>query len=125
MAERIEPFAVTVPAGTLSSAPIDFPTTFADGIVEHVTITVPPGPSGLLALQVVHMGQPIIPRQGVTFIVADNRVIEWPLRGFPTAGTWSIRAYNEDVYDHTLYVEYHVTEIPITSYPTVTLLPIG
>lgn len=111
MADRIEPFAVTIPANTPIAAPLVTDTDFADGIVTHITITVPPGPSGFVGFKFTHMGGPVIPYTGANYFIADDRVIEWDLTNMPTATGWQLVAYNTDVYPHTLYIEYHINEI--------------
>lgn len=124
MAERVEPFVITVPAATLSIAPLDFATAFTDAIVARVDITIPPGPSGLVGFQIVHIGQSVIPATGNTFIIADDQYMSWQIEGFPTATGWAVRAYNEDVYDHSLHVQYHLNEIPSGTYTPVNLVRI-
>lgn len=124
MADRIEPFVVTIPAGTSIAGAQTFPMLFPDGIVTHITITVPPGPSGFVGFQLRHKGGPVIPYVGNTFIIADDRVIEWPVSNMPTATGWELFGYNTDVYDHTLYLEFQVDEIPVSTTKPVQFLDI-
>lgn len=124
MADRIEIFAVTVPAGTAKNAPVILETPFNDGIVEHLTITVPDGPSGFMGFNFVHMGAPVIPYTGNNYVIANNRVIEWDLTGMPTANGWGVQAYNTDIYPHSIYLEYLINEIPTTSPGPIPLIQI-
>lgn len=124
MSDRIEPFAVVVAAGTTQLAPATTDLVFNDGIVDRLVITVPPGPSGLSGFQILYDGQSVIPYTGGQFIVADNRVIDWDMHNYPTGQGWQIRAYNTDVYDHTYYLEFHITEIPINRLGGLTPVPI-
>jgi hypothetical protein len=78
--------------------------------VDELTILVPPGPSGLVGFAFVHSGQQIIPFADGEFVVADGEVIRWPLDRFPDGRGWIVRTYNEDVYDHTLFVRFLLTE---------------
>lgn len=125
MADRIEPFQVVVSAGTTQAAPQVTPLLFEDGIVTKLTITVPPGPSGLVGFQIRHKGSQIIPYTGNRFIVADSRVIEWDLSAFPIASGWQVAAYNLDIFNHTLYFEFLIDELPAAEAAPVALLPIG
>lgn len=125
MADRIEPFQVVIPAGTLQAAPQVTTMPFSDGIVDRLTITVPPGPSGLVGFQIWHLGSQIIPYTGSVFIVADNRIIEWDLSNFPQASGWQIAAYNLDQFQHTLYVEFMISETPLPAPPPISIVPIG
>lgn len=125
MADRIEIFAVTVAANTAKNAPQISNTLFNDGIVRHITITVPDGPSGFMGFNFLHMGGPVIPYTGNGFVIANNRVIEWDVSNMPTASGWQLQAYNTDIYPHTVYLEYLIDEIPVKQSTTIPLIPIG
>lgn len=112
MADRIEPFVLPIPAATPLNAPIVLPTSFLPGIVTRVSITVPPGPSGLMGFLIQHKGQPLIPYLGGTFFVADNRTLTWAVTNMPTNTGWEFLCYNTDIYPHSLYIEYEIDEIP-------------
>lgn len=124
MAERIEVFEVTVPAGTAISAPQNTSLSFLDGHVTKIEVRIPPGPSGLVGFRFVHSQQVIIPFSGTTWIVADDEKLEWPVEGYPTNDDWSVRAYNTDIYPHTLYIRFLVTErvIPLSPYPATLMI---
>lgn len=124
MAARIEAFAVTVAAGTAKTAPASTALTFADGTLLKITITVPPGPSGLMGFQIAQSGVVIIPRTGGQFIVANDRVIQWELHGYPSGGKYSVVAYNTDVYAHTLYVEIELDELAKGAPSSIDIVPI-
>lgn len=125
MADRIELFTLTVPAGTPVAAPVNLDTPFADGNVVQVNITVPDGPSGFMGFCIVHKGSPLIPIQRGRFVVANDRVVEWPLAGMPTGTGWQIQAYNTDIYPHNLYVEYLIDELAAPAPNPITIIPIG
>jgi len=119
MADRIEVSEIAVPAGTAISAPQTTAVSFVDGVVERLEVIVPPGPSGLVGFRVLHSGQVVIPFSGNVWIVADDEKMDWPLSNFPTGSKWSIRAYNTDIYVHTLRFRWHIAEIrsALTPYP--------
>ena len=125
MAERIEHFAVTIPEATLSTAPQDSSLSFNAGIVERLEILIPPGPSGLVGFQVRHSGETVIPHDSSEWIVADDEVIKWDMEGYPTGNAWGLRAYNEDVYEHTLYVRVVVRETRRSNVLRTELVPIA
>ncbi len=110
MAQRVEHFAVTIPLGTAIAAPQTTALTFNRGIVERIEILIPPGPSGLVGFRILHSGDVVIPYDRTQWIIADNEVIKWDLEEYPTGSAWSIRAYNTDVFAHTLYVRVLVRE---------------
>lgn len=111
MAERIESPTVTVPAGTLSTAPLTTALTWQDGRAVRVEVKIPPGPSGLLGFAIGHSGTVLIPRTAGQWIVADDESLDWDLAGYPTGSKWFVRAYNNDIYDHTLYFRWHIDEL--------------
>lgn len=115
--DRLEPFAVTIPAGNGSLATATTNLSFADGIVTNLHVTVPPGPAGLVGFRFLHAGAQLLPRAGTQFFIADSREIDWPLHGLPTAGRWQLQAYNADVFNHTLYFEFWIDEILTTVAP--------
>lgn len=125
MADRIETFDVLIPAGTAIASPQSTSLTFNPGIVRHITIVVPPGPSGLVGFRIRHSGEPIIPHNRANWIIADNDKIDWPLSGFPTGAAWSVQAYNIDGFDHTLYFRLQVDETARSNAAYASIVPIA
>lgn len=111
MAERIEIEDITVPPGTLSSAPASFALVWREGYPAFVEFRFPPGPSGLVGLKLLHSGRVVIPKRNNAFLVADGEVIKWPLEGFPYNANYTVQAYNEGVYEHTIQVRMGLNEI--------------
>lgn len=124
MAERVELFSVTIAAGTLDTAPQTTALSFDRGIVEGIEILIPPGPSGLVGFQIQHSGDTVIPHDRTQWIIANDEVIKWPLSGYPTGSAWALRGYNEDVYDHTLYIRILVNETRRSNVVRAELVPI-
>lgn len=124
MADRIETFQVTIPAGTPVAAPQVTTLAFNDGVVTNIIVTIPPGPSGLVGFSFLHMGSQVIPFKLGAVIIGDDRVAQWAIENQPTASGWQLSAYNLDVYQHTLYIEFLIDEIPITQSSTIPLVPI-
>lgn len=110
MADRIEVFEIAVPAGTAIATPQTTALSMIDGHVERIEITIPPGPSGLVGFRIIHSQQVIIPFSGNTWVIADDEKISWPISNYPVGNKWSIRAYNTDIYAHTLYFRFHILE---------------
>lgn len=111
MAQRVEIKTITTPAGTLSSAPLVTTLSWREGYPVQVEFMIPPGPSGLLGIQLAHSGEVIIPRDKTEFLVTDNEVVRWPLDGYPYNAKWTVRTYNTDVYDHTIQIRMLLNEI--------------
>lgn len=110
-ADEIYSFAVTIPAATAKASPLVTSVAIPPRDVNQVNITIPPGPSGLVGFQIGMVGVPVIPRNAGGFIVADGRIIEWPVKELADSGAWQVIGYNTDIYDHTIYVEFLVNLI--------------
>jgi len=111
VAQRYEVRDITIPAGTLSSSPQVTSLTWRQGYPEKVEIRFPPGPSGLVGVQLRHSGRVVIPYRATDFIIADNEVISWDLENYPYSPAWSVRAYNEGVYPHTIQIRMGLNEV--------------
>lgn len=125
MAQRIEAFDVTVPAGTLSSAPLDTPLAFNDGIVERIEIVVPRGHAGFTGFAIRYAQQQVIPYRSGQFVITDNETISWPTEDYPTGNQWVFRAYNEDVFPHSFHLRLLIMETARQGNPGATIVPIG
>ena len=123
MASRIEFTNVTVPAGTLITAPVRTVPTFDDGEVARIEMRWPPGPSGLVGLRIGHSNQVLIPYQVNAWLITDDEAIGWDVEGFPTARKWFIDGYNSDIYDHTIQFRWLLNEVPIATLAPPPLLP--
>ena len=124
MASRIEFTDVTIPAGTLITAPVRIVPTFADGELERIQMRWPPGPSGLVGLRIGHSGQVIIPFDVRTWLITDDEAIDWDVTGYPTAAKWFIDGYNSDVFDHTIQFRWLLNETPTPGLSRPPLIPI-
>lgn len=124
MADRIEIKQVTVPAGTAETAAITTALPFQAGTVVRLEVTIPPGPSGLTGFQILHSGQRIIPFRDDAWIIADNERLDWQLARYPTGGAWAVRAYNTDIYPHTIYLRFHIDEFRAAEATVVTIVAI-
>lgn len=127
----MEVFEVTVPSGTPRSLPVDIDMDFNDGRVDRMDVMIPPGPSGLVGFAIVQSFQQIIPFQVGSFIIADDETIVFDLERYPQGSPWVVRAFNTDVYDHTLHFRLFITdeieEDPLTAVaiPQAVFIPPG
>lgn len=108
-ADRVEAFTVTVPASTAASAPVTqaLPLGLAD--VLSVEIVIPDGHAGLTGLRFYYSGEQIIPRSG--WIIGNDHHLDWPLTRYPERGDWSARAYNTDVFEHSFYLRFLLSDL--------------
>jgi hypothetical protein len=111
MAQRVEAPAVTIAAGVAASAPATTDLTWQPGRVVRIEVRVPPGPSGLVGFAIGHSEQVVIPRTPDQWIITDDESLDWGVAEYPTGAKWFVRAYNTDIYPHTLYFRFHLDEI--------------
>lgn len=114
MAERVEIRTITVPAGTLASAPYFQTLVWREGYPERVEIRIPPGPSGLMGVAILHSGERVLPKTDNEWLITDNEPVIWPLEGFPYNANYAVIAYNTDIYDHQFQVRFLLNEVRYT-----------
>lgn len=115
MAREVYRFSVTVPAGTLQSAPQVSPLTMPERVVRSVEVTVPPGPHGLVGFQFTHQGSQLLPINPGQFIVMDGRTRRWDIEEYLTTGAWQLTAYNTGSFPHTLEIGFECDLLPRSS----------
>lgn len=111
MVSEIRTRAVTIPAGTPITAPVSIDISFPPRIVTAIYWKVPPGPSGLMGWALTIAGNPVIPRDAGTYIVADGESDTWNLEDYPDQGRWQLTGYNSDIYDHTVYLTFLLDQL--------------
>jgi hypothetical protein len=117
MAQDVQIFPVTVPAGTPKSAPQVTNLVMPPRSVTTVEVVVPSGCRGLVGFALGSAGVPVIPVNLGTYIVTDGEVLSWPLEGFWDSGAWQLTAYNTGKYPHTLQVRF-LCALPTSASPT-------
>lgn len=110
-ADEVYEFAVTVPAGTLITAPQTTSTQFDARIVDRIEWHIPPGALGVVGFFISMRGVRVLPRGVGTWIIRSGVSGAWALRGQPDSGDWSVTAYNTGANPHTVYVTHHTRVI--------------
>lgn len=124
MADRVEVRNVTIPAGTLSTAPQVTSLTWRQGYPVRVELRFPPGPSGLVGVKLRHSGVEVIPKSGSAFLIADNEIVGWDIESDLYQPNWQFVAYNEGVYDHTIQIRMLLNELGRPSLARVANVPL-
>lgn len=126
MATDFRTFAVTIPAGTLVTAPLVTNLTMPPRIVRGVDIRIPPGPSGLMGFALGAAGQPVIPSNAGAWIITDNETINWAIDGFIDSGAWQLFGYNAGLLPHTVYLRFLLDLVNVAAQPPVSpLIPVA
>jgi hypothetical protein len=115
MAWQVIQQAVTIPAGTLESAPQTTDLNIGVWTVEAIRWRVPPGPNGNVGWNLSMAGTTVIPAAGQNWIIANDESDTWELENLIDSGAWQFVGYNTGTNDHTVYVAFLVTPIGIAS----------
>lgn len=102
MAREVQVFDVTVPAGTLKTAPQVTALAMPARVVREIEVIIPPGPRGNVGFQIGLANRQLLPYTAGSFIVSDDETIRWPLEEMPSSGAWQVIAYNTGQFPHTL-----------------------
>lgn len=106
MADDIRTFTVTVPVGTLESAPQETPLALPLAVVERLDILIPSGHSGETGIALAMSGTQVIPHEESNWIVGNGSEISFPLEDYPESGDWSALAFNADVFEHSFHLRF-------------------
>jgi hypothetical protein len=98
--------SVVAPAKTPITAPVSIPVALETNHLERIEIDVPDGHDRQTGIQFVSNGTVIVPFSANGFIVANNHYFEIPFNDDITTGDIVIQAYNTDIFDHTFYVRF-------------------
>ena len=115
VANRIESFDVSVPAGTSKASPQLTDVSFPDGVLVRVELDVPAGHVGLTGIQILAAHGQMIPYTFGAFLVADNHDFQWDLTGQIDTGSFQVNAYNTDVFDHSFHLRFSVLDFAYVS----------
>lgn len=125
MARRVEIFDITVPGGTLKTAPQVTPTRFDVGVVERIIVRAPEGVGGLVGWGIMHGGASVLPREDDRWARTSGEETNWEVEDQPDAGDWRVRIYNEGMYEHTLQFRFLVSEIPVRVLAATVVIPLA
>lgn len=117
MADEIQSFEVTIPAGVSPDNPTVFNLSMPPRYVDEVQVQVPPGPRGEVGFQIGAAGKQVYPSTPGQFVVTDNELVRWPIEHAISSGAWQLLAYNTGGLVHTLWVRFLV-RVPGLSGPS-------
>lgn len=104
-------FAVTIPAGTLPSAPLVTPVQFETNTVRRIEWVFPGGCNGVVGIQVGARSVPVLPSNPGQFHIRSGAAEGIDVEELPNTGDWSIIGYNTGSFQHTIQVTFHVNRI--------------
>ncbi len=109
--DRIYPVTLTVPLGTQTFNPVTLAVALENALLVDIDLLIPPGHNGFTGLRIRSSRQQIIPWGNVDWIIASDYTHKFPVNEEIGSKSISITAYNTDVYDHTFYLHFTVTNL--------------
>lgn len=110
--DRVYPLTVTTPDGTLEASPQSTTWPLEDARLLYIDLIIPAGHNGLTGLRVEYNGTQIVPWGDVSYIIANNDRIRFPVNGEITRTGLVIITYNTDVFDHSHYLYAAIQDLP-------------
>lgn len=117
---RLYGVTFTVAAGTAIAAPQLAPVALEDAQLVSVRIVIPDGHNGFTGLQVRWGGTQIIPFGTGTWITANSETMDVDWGGEITAGGIVLAGYNTDLFPHSFYLRFLITDLAAA--PTATVV---
>ena len=107
--------SITVPAGTLSTAPMKQAWLTEDNVVQWIELEIPPGHNGFTGIRVMKGDTQLMPWGVGTWVTANNYVNRFDVDDYVPTNDVSIEAYNTGAYPHTFYLRMAITDLADTS----------
>lgn len=108
MAEDIQHFTFTCPAGTPSISAQVSPLSLPPRIVRQVDWRVPNGPMGVMGFLLMMDSIPVLPSHSLTWVIANDETGTWLPTDYPDSGSWQCAMYNTGVNPHSVYLTFHM-----------------
>lgn len=108
MAQDIQHFTATIPAGTPAVSPVTVNVAIPVRVVKQIDWKVPPGHMGTMSFLLAMGGAPVLPvSQQHVYITADGKDGSWVLDGYPDSGAWQVIGYNTGTFPHSVLLTFH------------------
>lgn len=109
MATSVQAFTATITAGTPINSPMTVTLNVMAGVIDAIKWRVPSGPRGNLGWILAMGGVQVIPENQGNYIIADDDTDTIQISGLPDSGAWQVIGYNTGSFNHTIYLDFHVT----------------
>jgi hypothetical protein len=115
-ASRVYPLTLSVPAGTLPTAPQTTPFVTEDNVILTIELEVPPGHNGLTGIRVMKGDTQLLPFGANSWIIANDYSRVFPIDDYIPTGDIKVQAYNQGSYPHAFYLRMTMTDYtPLTA----------
>ena len=102
--------SLTVPAGTPIAAPVSAAVALTDENLDNVRVIIPAGHAALTGFAITWGGTQVVPYGTGTWITGDDEIIDYPWKDEVTAGGLVVTGYNLDIFPHTFYLRWTLTD---------------
>lgn len=110
--DQLWPLTVTVPPGTLQSAPQVTPWRTDDAPeLSYFDIIVPNGHNGLTGIKLLWSGTEIVPWDNTAFLTANDEKIHVEFGGYITVNALTVVTYNTDIFAHSFYLRALIKQV--------------
>lgn len=125
-AARIYETSVTVPAGTLPTAPQVTSWVTEDNDVLDIEVEIPPGHNGLTGVRVMKGDVQLLPFGTNTWLIANDYSRVFTVGEYLPTVDVKIQAYNQGSFSHTFYLRMTVVNhtVPVPAVPAGTGAPL-
>jgi len=117
--DRYYQATVTTNPGVTSLAPLTTAVILENALLVDIEILIPTGHTGLTGVRVRQSGQQILPFGSSSFIVADDYLRIFDINTEVGARSISVQSYNNDIYQHTHYLRFHIRDLSSESDTTL------
>lgn len=97
------PFTITVPAGTLKTAPVSAAWAMEGDILDEIQFVIPFGHNGFTGIHVLWSNTVILPWGQGTWLVSSNEYGRFPIGLTITNANLIVEAYNTGQYQHSFF----------------------
>lgn len=102
---------ITVTGGTTPTNPATTNIALENALLVDVEILIPPGHNALTGVRIRQSRQQIIPWGNNSWISADNYSRIFDVNSEIGSKAISVQTYNNDTFDHTFYMRFHIREL--------------
>jgi hypothetical protein len=122
MADDVQFFPVTCPAGTPKTAAQFTDLGLPPRVVRQVDWRVPNGWMGTAGFLLAMNRVPVLPVKSFTWVVANDEHGTWYPTNYPDSGSWQCVMFNLGTVSHTVYLTFHM-DLPEPQVKLQTLIP--
>lgn len=122
MAEDVQYFQVSCPAGTPKATPVFTDLGLPPRIVREIDWRVPNGAMGTMGFLLAMGKKPVLPVTSFSYVVANDETGSWRPTNYPDSGAWQVVMYNTGTSPHAVYLTFHM-DLPVKPAALQALIP--